>query len=39
MTPEQSKQLKVGSRVCFNGDPGDSGNPNWSWIKLVGVFA
>jgi preprotein translocase subunit YajC len=25
MTPEQSKQLKVGSRVCFNGDPGDSG--------------
>jgi hypothetical protein len=25
MTPEQSKQLQVGSRVCFNGDPADSG--------------
>jgi hypothetical protein len=25
MTPEQSKQLKVGTRVCFNGDPADSG--------------
>jgi hypothetical protein len=25
MTPEQSKELKVGTRVCFNGDPVDSG--------------
>ena len=25
MTPEQSKKLKVGTRVCFNGDPADSG--------------
>jgi hypothetical protein len=25
MTPEQSKQLKVGTRVCFNGDPTDTG--------------
>jgi hypothetical protein len=25
MTPEQSKQLKVGTRVCFDGDPADSG--------------
>ena len=25
MTPEQSKQLKVGTRVCFNDDPADSG--------------
>ncbi len=25
MTPEQSKQLKVGTRVCFNGDPADTG--------------
>jgi preprotein translocase subunit YajC len=25
MTPEQSKQLKVGDRVIFNGDPADSG--------------
>jgi hypothetical protein len=25
MTPEQSKQLKVGDRVHFNGDPADSG--------------
>jgi hypothetical protein len=25
MTPEQSKLLKVGARVCFNGDPEDSG--------------
>jgi hypothetical protein len=26
MTSEQSKLLKVGARVCFNGDPADSGN-------------
>jgi hypothetical protein len=25
MTPKQSKQLKVGTRVCFNGDPADGG--------------
>jgi hypothetical protein len=25
MTPEQSKKLEVGTRVCFNGDPADSG--------------
>jgi hypothetical protein len=25
MTPEQSKQLKVGTRVCFDGDPADDG--------------
>jgi hypothetical protein len=25
MTPEQSKNLKVGTRVCFNGDPSDRG--------------
>jgi hypothetical protein len=25
MTPEQSKQLKVGTRVCFYDDPADSG--------------
>jgi hypothetical protein len=25
MTPAQSKQLKVGTRVCFDGDPADSG--------------
>jgi hypothetical protein len=25
MTPEQSKQLQVGDRVIFNGDPADSG--------------
>ena len=25
MTPEQSKNLKVGTRVCFNGDPEDNG--------------
>jgi hypothetical protein len=25
MTPEQSRQLKIGNRVCFNGDPEDSG--------------
>ena len=24
MTPEQSRQLKVGTRVCFNGDPADT---------------
>jgi len=26
MTPEQSKRLKVGTRVCFNSDPADCGN-------------
>src|ERR1700687_344849 len=25
MTPEQSKTLEVGDRVCFNDDPADSG--------------
>jgi hypothetical protein len=25
MTPEQSKNLKVGTRVCFRGDPSDRG--------------
>jgi hypothetical protein len=25
MTPEQSKRLKVGNTVCFDGDPEDSG--------------
>jgi hypothetical protein len=25
MTPEQSKNLKAGDRVCFNGDPADFG--------------
>jgi hypothetical protein len=25
MTPEKSQALKVGSRVCFNGDQGDRG--------------
>jgi hypothetical protein len=25
MTPEQSRKLMVGARVCFNGDPADVG--------------
>jgi hypothetical protein len=25
MIPEQSQTLKIGDRVCFNGDPEDSG--------------
>jgi hypothetical protein len=25
MTPEQSRNLKPGTRVCFNGDPADVG--------------
>jgi hypothetical protein len=25
MTPDQSKQLKTGTRVCFNGDQADLG--------------
>jgi hypothetical protein len=25
MTPEQSKKLQIGTRVCFGGDPSDSG--------------
>jgi hypothetical protein len=25
MTPDQSKKLKVGTRVCFNGDQADGG--------------
>jgi hypothetical protein len=38
MTPEQSKKLKVGDRVCFNGDKKDGGkviatNANYVTIK------
>jgi hypothetical protein len=25
MTPDQSRNLKAGNTVCFNGDPQDSG--------------
>jgi hypothetical protein len=25
MSSEQSKNLRVGTRVCFNGDPADNG--------------
>jgi hypothetical protein len=38
MTPEQSKKLKVGARVCFDGDQADCGkvtatNANYVTIK------
>ncbi|THD68439.1 MAG: hypothetical protein E7813_10445 [Bradyrhizobium sp.] len=38
MTPEQSKKLKVGTRVCFNGIQADGGkvmatNANYVTIK------
>jgi hypothetical protein len=25
MTPDESRKLKLGARVCFNGDPADVG--------------
>ncbi len=37
MTPEQSKQLKVGTRVCFNGDPADSGKVTSIEAKYVTI--
>jgi hypothetical protein len=38
MTPEQSHKLKLGTRVCYNGDPADVGtviatNANYVTIK------
>jgi hypothetical protein len=38
MTPDESRKLKPGTRVCFNGDPADVGtvtatNANYVTIK------
>jgi hypothetical protein len=38
MTGEQSKQLKVGTRVCFNGEAADHGTvkaTNWKYITIA----
>jgi hypothetical protein len=37
MTSEQSKQLKVGARVCFDGDPGDSGEVTATQLRYVTI--
>jgi hypothetical protein len=37
MTSEQSKQLKVGARVCFNGDKSDSGTVTASHARYVTI--
>jgi hypothetical protein len=35
MTPDQSKQLKVGTRVCFNGDQMDYGTVTAVHLRYV----
>jgi hypothetical protein len=38
MTGEQSKNLKVGARVCFNGEAADQGTvkaTNWKYITIA----
>jgi hypothetical protein len=37
MTAEQSEQLKVGNRVCFNGDPADSGEVTATNARYVTI--
>jgi hypothetical protein len=37
MTPKQSKQLKVGTRVCFNDDPADSGKVTATLLRYVAI--
>jgi hypothetical protein len=37
MTPEQSKKLTVGARVCFNGDQADSGTVKATNAKYVTI--
>jgi hypothetical protein len=37
MTPEQSKKLQVGTRVCFNGNPADSGKVTAISMRYVTI--
>jgi hypothetical protein len=37
VTPEQSKQLKVGTRICFNDDPADSGKVTAISMRYVTI--
>ncbi len=37
MTPTQSKQLKVGARVCWNGNPADRGTVTASHARYVTI--
>jgi hypothetical protein len=37
MTPDQSKQLKVGNRVCFNGDQTDRGTVTAIHMRYVTI--
>jgi hypothetical protein len=37
MTPEQSKKLKVGARVCFNGDRADCGKVTATNARYVTI--
>jgi hypothetical protein len=37
MTPEQSRKLLPGTRVCFNGDPADVGTVTATDLRYVTV--
>ena len=37
MTPTQSKQLKVGARVCFNGNKSDRGTVTATHARYVTI--
>jgi hypothetical protein len=37
MTAEQSKNLKVGTRVCFNGDQADRGTVTANHLRYVTI--
>jgi hypothetical protein len=37
MTSEQSKQLKVGTRVCFDGDQADRGTVTANQARYVTI--
>jgi hypothetical protein len=37
MTPEQSKKLKIGTQVCFNGDQTDCGKVTEIHMRYVTI--
>ena len=37
MTPEQSRQLMVGTRVCFNGEQADRGKVTAIQVRYVTI--
>jgi hypothetical protein len=37
MTPDESRKLKLGTRVCFNGDPADVGTVVATNAKYVTI--